>query len=95
MNSPLCGSSRPARWSRGEAFEVTAVRKLAEEAGLQARPESVLLLGTLCDSTRGFTRVTEIGRITDFIGEPTVREPELISRWEWGIPPSPCGMSPN
>ncbi|KOV00682.1 hypothetical protein ADK91_25215 [Streptomyces sp. XY511] len=70
----------------GEAFEATAVRELAEEAGLHARPESVLLLGTLCDSTHGFTRVTEIARITDFTGEPTVREPELITRWEWHTP---------
>ncbi|MET9958211.1 methyltransferase, FxLD system [Streptomyces sp. NPDC006326] len=70
----------------GEAFEATAVRELAEEAGLQARPESVLLLGTLCDSTHGFTRVTEIARITDYTGEPTVREPELITRWEWHTP---------
>ncbi|MEV7616111.1 methyltransferase, FxLD system [Streptomyces sp. NPDC089799] len=70
----------------GEAFEATAVRELAEEAGLQARPESVLLLGTLCDSTHGFTRVTEIARLTDYTGEPTVREPELITRWEWHSP---------
>ncbi|MGW1521564.1 methyltransferase, FxLD system [Streptomyces sp. NPDC002287] len=70
----------------GEAFEATAVRELAEEAGLHARPESVLLLGTLCDSTHGFTRITEIARLTDFTGEPTVREPELITRWEWHTP---------
>ncbi|MFJ5546760.1 methyltransferase, FxLD system [Streptomyces sp. NPDC093225] len=70
----------------GEAFEVTAVRELGEEAGLHARLESVLLLGTLCDSTHGFTRITEIARITDYTGEPTVREPELITRWEWHTP---------
>ncbi|WP_329096736.1 methyltransferase, FxLD system [Streptomyces sp. NBC_01439] len=70
----------------GEAFEATAVRELAEEAGLHARPESVLLLGTLCDSTHGFTRITEIARLTDYTGKPTVREPELITRWEWHTP---------
>ncbi|MBW5480802.1 methyltransferase, FxLD system [Streptomyces bambusae] len=70
----------------GEAFEATAVRELAEEAGLHARPEAVLLLGTLCDATHGFTRITEVARITDHTGEPTAREPELISRWEWHSP---------
>ncbi|MFJ3728218.1 methyltransferase, FxLD system [Streptomyces sp. NPDC090045] len=70
----------------GEAFEATAVRELEEEAGLHAQPESVLLLGTLCDAAHGFTRITEIARITDYTGEPTVREPELISRWEWHTP---------
>ncbi|WP_329376555.1 NUDIX domain-containing protein [Streptomyces sp. NBC_01351] len=70
----------------GEAFEATAVRELEEEAGLVSRPESVLLLGTLCDSAHGFTRVTEVARITDFTGEPAVREPELITRWEWHTP---------
>ncbi|MGW7029163.1 methyltransferase, FxLD system [Streptomyces xanthophaeus] len=67
----------------GEPFPVTAVRELAEESGLAALPEAVLLLGTLCDATHGgFTRITEVARITDFTGAPTVREPEL-SRWEW------------
>ncbi|MFF0551031.1 methyltransferase, FxLD system [Streptomyces sp. NPDC004311] len=67
----------------GEPFEVTAVRELAEESGLVALAEDVLLLGTLCDATSGgFTRVTEIARITAFAGEPTVREADL-SRWEW------------
>ncbi|MCX5303085.1 methyltransferase domain-containing protein [Streptomyces sp. NBC_00160] len=70
----------------GEAFEATAVRELGEEACLHARPESVLLLGTLCDAAHGFTRITEIARITDYTGEPTVREPELINRWEWHTP---------
>ncbi|MEU4360227.1 bifunctional class I SAM-dependent methyltransferase/NUDIX hydrolase [Streptomyces virginiae] len=70
----------------GEAFEATAVRELAEEAGLHAQPESVLLLGTLCDATHGFTRITEIARIADYTGHPTAREPELITRWEWHTP---------
>ncbi|MFE3329012.1 methyltransferase, FxLD system [Streptomyces sp. NPDC059176] len=70
----------------GEAFEATAVRELAEETGLYARPEAVLLLGTLCDATHDFTRITEVARITDYTGEPTAREPELIIRWEWHAP---------
>ncbi|MEU6313778.1 methyltransferase, FxLD system [Streptomyces sp. NPDC047014] len=70
----------------GEAFETTAVRELAEETGLHARPESVLLLGTLCDSTHGFTRMTEIARLTDYAGDPAVLEPELVARWEWHTP---------
>lgn len=71
----------------GEAFEATAVRELEEEAGLVAAPESVLLLGTLCDTIPGgLTRVTEIARITAFTGEPVVREPEQVTRWEWHTP---------
>ncbi|MFE9846572.1 methyltransferase, FxLD system [Streptomyces goshikiensis] len=67
----------------GEPFEATAVRELAEESGLAACAEDVLLLGTLCDATNGgVTRVTEIARITAFTGEPEVREADL-SRWEW------------
>ncbi|WP_406186761.1 NUDIX domain-containing protein [Streptomyces sp. NBC_01006] len=67
----------------GEAFEATAVRELEEEAGLAARPEAALLLGALCDAAHGFTRVTEVARITDFTGEPSALEPELVTRWEW------------
>ncbi|MFI5986850.1 methyltransferase, FxLD system [Streptomyces sp. NPDC051555] len=67
----------------GEPFQVTAVRELEEESGLVALPETVVLLGTLCDATHGgFTRVTEVARITDYTSEPAMREPEL-SRWEW------------
>ncbi|MFD6464829.1 methyltransferase, FxLD system [Streptomyces goshikiensis] len=70
----------------GEPFETTAVRELAEESGLVALAQDVLLLGTLCDATGGgFTRVTEIARITAFTGEPAVREADL-SRWEWHSP---------
>ncbi|MFF4450139.1 NUDIX domain-containing protein [Streptomyces sp. NPDC001502] len=52
----------------GEPFQGTAVRELEEESGLVALPEAVVLLGTLCDATHGgFTRVTEVARITDFL----------------------------
>ncbi|MFE3866224.1 hypothetical protein ACFXPT_38370 [Streptomyces goshikiensis] len=40
----------------------------------------------MCNSTHVFTRITEIARLTDYTGEPTVREPELITRWEWHTP---------
>ncbi|WP_328786527.1 methyltransferase, FxLD system [Streptomyces sp. NBC_00273] len=91
MRLPVQKSANPpaspaGKVEPGEAFEATAVRELAEEAGLRSLPESVLLVGTLCDSTHGFTRVTEIARLTDYTGEPTVREPELITRWEWHTP---------
>ncbi|MFD9729721.1 NUDIX domain-containing protein [Streptomyces sp. NPDC059072] len=76
----------------GEAFEATAVRELGEETGLHASPEAVLLLGTLCDVTHGLTRITEIARLTEYTGDPTVREPELIGRWEWHTPTSLCRL---
>ncbi|MFD0152844.1 methyltransferase, FxLD system [Streptomyces sp. NPDC055721] len=70
----------------GEAFEATAVRELAEETGLRAAAERVVLLGTLCDDSHGMTRVTEVARITEYSGEPQALEPELIARWEWQTP---------
>ena len=70
----------------GEAFEATAVRELAAETSLRADAESVVLLGTLCDDTHGMTRVTEVARLTEYVGEPQCLEPELIARWEWHTP---------
>ncbi|MFE0099006.1 NUDIX domain-containing protein [Streptomyces sp. NPDC059009] len=66
-----------------EAFAVTAVRELEEETGLRAGAEDARVLGILMDSVHGIPRVTAAVHVTAFSGEPRVREPDLIRRWEW------------
>jgi protein-L-isoaspartate(D-aspartate) O-methyltransferase len=69
-----------------EPFEQAAVRELEEETGLKARPQDARLLAILMDATHDIPRITAAVRITDFSGEPTVTEPQLIHRWEWHDP---------
>ncbi|UZJ32730.1 bifunctional class I SAM-dependent methyltransferase/NUDIX hydrolase [Streptomyces endophytica] len=66
-----------------ESFTEAAVRELAEETGLRAEPGDARLLAILMDSTHGIPRLTAAVRVTAFTGEPAVREPQLIRRWEW------------
>ncbi|MFG3093911.1 NUDIX hydrolase [Streptomyces sp. NPDC048202] len=70
----------------GEGFAEAAVRELAEETGLRAEAEDARLLALLMDSVHGIPRVTAAVRVTAYKGEPSVREPELIDRWEWHDP---------
>ncbi|MFF8372969.1 NUDIX domain-containing protein [Streptomyces lydicus] len=66
-----------------ESFVETAVRELEEETGLTAEATDARLLAILMDATHGIPRVTAAVRVVAFRGEPTVREPDLIRRWEW------------
>lgn len=79
-----------------ESFVEAAVRELEEETGLQAEVADARLLALLMDSVHGIPRVTAAVRVAAFRGEPAVREPELIQRWEWhdvaDLATLPCGL---
>ncbi|MFJ9469308.1 bifunctional class I SAM-dependent methyltransferase/NUDIX hydrolase [Streptomyces caniferus] len=66
-----------------ESFVEAAVRELEEETGLRAETADARLLALLMDSVHGMPRVTAAVRVVAFRGEPAVREPKLIHRWEW------------
>ncbi|MDG9720267.1 NUDIX domain-containing protein [Streptomyces sp. DH24] len=87
----LLGWSRRGVWElpggkndAGEGFVDTAVRELEEETGLKA--SKARLLALLLDSTHGVPRMTAAVRVIAYTGEPAVREPRLIHRWEWHEP---------
>ncbi len=87
----LLGWSRRGVWElpggkndAGEGFLDAAVRELEEETGLRATEARVLAL--LLDSAHGLPRMTAAVRVLACTGEPSVREPHLIRRWEWHEP---------
>ncbi|MFB7997557.1 NUDIX domain-containing protein [Streptomyces sp. NPDC056002] len=67
----------------GEAPEEAVVRELAEETGLTARPEDVLLLGTLVDHVGDVVRVTIGAVISHWEGEPATQPDESVGDWRW------------
>ncbi|PWI13032.1 DNA mismatch repair protein MutT [Streptomyces sp. Act143] len=69
-----------------EDFLAAAVRELEEETGLTAHAADARLLALLMDSVHGMPRLTAAVRVRAFSGEPAVREPDLIRRWEWMEP---------
>ncbi|MFE1172824.1 NUDIX domain-containing protein [Streptomyces sp. NPDC058773] len=66
-----------------ESFVAAAVRELEEETGLRAREADARLPAILMDAVDGMPRVTAAVRVVNYRGEPAVREPHLIHRWEW------------
>ncbi|MFD7016655.1 NUDIX domain-containing protein [Streptomyces sp. NPDC059928] len=67
----------------GESLEETVVRELAEETGLTARPEDVILLGTLVDHVDDVVRVTIGAIVTTWEGEPATQPDESVGDWRW------------
>ncbi|MFJ4714502.1 NUDIX domain-containing protein [Streptomyces sp. NPDC088785] len=67
----------------GESLAETAVRELAEETGLRARPEDVTLLGTLIDRVGDVVRVTVGAVVSDWRGEPATQPDEKVGDWGW------------
>ncbi|WP_432166877.1 bifunctional class I SAM-dependent methyltransferase/NUDIX hydrolase [Streptomyces sp. bgisy031] len=67
----------------GEAPEEAVVRELAEETGLTARPEDVLLLGTLVDHLGDVVRVTIGAVVSHWEGEPATQPDESVGDWRW------------
>ncbi|MFD8957686.1 NUDIX domain-containing protein [Streptomyces anulatus] len=67
----------------GESFEDAVVRELAEETGLVARAEDVVLLGTLVDHVAGVLRVTVGAVVHTWQGQPTTQPDESVDCWAW------------
>ncbi|MFJ7073526.1 bifunctional class I SAM-dependent methyltransferase/NUDIX hydrolase [Streptomyces sp. NPDC098781] len=61
----------------------TVVRELREETGLVARPEDVVLLGTLLDHVGDVVRITVGAIVTAWQGEPATQPDENVGDWRW------------
>ncbi|MEU6084322.1 bifunctional class I SAM-dependent methyltransferase/NUDIX hydrolase [Streptomyces sp. NPDC047108] len=70
----------------GERLEETAVRELREETGLAARPENVVLLGTLVDHVESVVRITVAAIVTAWEGQPADQHGERVGSWRWCRP---------
>ncbi|MFE9392452.1 NUDIX domain-containing protein [Streptomyces sp. NPDC006784] len=86
----LLGRSTRGMWElpgghleTGESAQVAAVRELAEESGLSARPDDAHLLTILHDDRADIRRISAVVRVTAWTGTPEVREPHRFTRWEW------------
>ncbi|MFE9491795.1 NUDIX domain-containing protein [Streptomyces sp. NPDC006641] len=67
----------------GESAQAAAVRELAEETGLTAYEEDAHVITILHDDRLDMRRISPVIRVTEWEGEPVLREPERFSRWEW------------
>ncbi|CCK32125.1 putative MutT-family protein [Streptomyces davaonensis JCM 4913] len=79
----LPGGKVDAVGSAGESIETAAIRELAEETGLVARPEDVRVLALLLDARHSLNRLTAAVLIRRFEGTPTAREPDVVAEWQW------------
>jgi ADP-ribose pyrophosphatase YjhB (NUDIX family) len=73
----------------GKTLEKAVVRELREEAGLEARAEDVVLLGTLLDHVEGVVRITVAAVVAAWDGEPADQPGESVGSWRWFPPRQP------
>ncbi|WP_405928018.1 bifunctional class I SAM-dependent methyltransferase/NUDIX hydrolase [Streptomyces griseus] len=66
-----------------ESFEDAVIRELAEETGLVAHAEDVVLLGSLLDHVAGVLRVTVGAVVHTWRGQPTTQPDKSVGDWEW------------
>ncbi|MFD8550192.1 bifunctional class I SAM-dependent methyltransferase/NUDIX hydrolase [Streptomyces fradiae] len=69
----------------GETFVEAAIRELAEESGLIAKPDDVQVLGTLLDHVGGVLRLTVPALITRWSGTPQELEGTIGSWRFWSL----------
>ncbi|GGZ49682.1 hypothetical protein GCM10010387_49940 [Streptomyces inusitatus] len=65
----------------GESLTRTVVRELAEETGITARQDDVVLLGMLMDTVQGVVRMTVAAVVTAWEGQPADQPGEPVGDW--------------
>ena len=74
----------------GESFEEGAIRETMEETGLKVKNMEVIAINNDIVDTAHYVTIGLLA--AEFEGEPTVCEPDKITKWEWFDPtdlPSP------
>jgi 8-oxo-dGTP diphosphatase len=82
----------------GESFHACAVREVLEETGLQIGP--LRFLRVLNSMTYAPKHYVDIAFAAEWrSGEPEVREPDKVERWDWydpdNLPPPQFAMLPS
>ncbi|MDD5342515.1 MAG: NUDIX domain-containing protein [Patescibacteria group bacterium] len=67
----------------GEELENACVREVSEETGLKIPPNTLKLVSVTNDRVEDAHFITLGFLCADFQGEPEVKEPDEITRWEW------------
>lgn len=65
----------------GESFEDGAKREVMEETGVELKNVKVLCVNNDVIETAHFITIGIIAK--EFVGEPTVMEPDEITEWKW------------